>query len=94
MTASGRKMLRKALLERVGGIRRWSQAILAARLCVTQNAVSAWCRGISRPTSKHRLVLERELGIPAVSWLTKTERLAAGLPPVAGEVTEPVTGAA
>ncbi len=50
-----------------------TQAQVAAALGVTQQAVSNWVIGRSRPAPHFREALERMTGIPVHSWLTKEE---------------------
>lgn len=50
-----------------------SQTAVAASLKITQNSVSLWVRGLSRPEAHLRTALETVLGIPAADWLTDSE---------------------
>lgn len=45
-----------------------TQKGLAEALGVTQQAVSAWLRGATRPSYETRLKIEKLLGVPVDSW--------------------------
>lgn len=53
---------------------RMTQADLAKALGVSQQAVSMWVTGRSRPSAHQREAIERIAGIPATTWLTDVER--------------------
>ena len=57
---------------------RLTQAEVAVALGVTQQAVSMWVTGRSRPAPHLREALERVTGIAVHSWLTKEELGSAG----------------
>jgi transcriptional regulator with XRE-family HTH domain len=67
----GRRLLALAL-ERAG----LSQADLAARLGVTQPAISRYLAAERMPTLELALALQRELGIPSDSWARAPHRKA------------------
>ena len=46
-----------------------SRARLAENLGVSKQAVSAWGRGISRPSVEHLVKIEELLGIPVAEWV-------------------------
>jgi transcriptional regulator with XRE-family HTH domain len=69
-----------------------SQAWLSRLLNLSQNSVSLWTRGLSRPEHHLRLALQNLLGIPAESWFTADERRVAGLPELEPE-PEPAVAA-
>ncbi len=71
----GRDLLRAVLTTQ-----QISQVAIARKLQLSQNSVSLWTRGLSRPEHHHRLALQNLLTIPADSWLTRDERRIAGLP--------------
>lgn len=51
-----------------------SQAVVAAKVGVSQQAVSSWVRGLTRPDYVARQKLSDTYGIPAEAWLTAAER--------------------
>ena len=53
---------------------RMTQADMAKALGISQQAVSMWVTGRSRPSAHQRAAIERIAGIPAASWLTPEER--------------------
>lgn len=53
---------------------RMTQADMAKALGVSQQAVSMWVTGRSRPSAHQRVAIERIAGIPSASWLTDEER--------------------
>lgn len=58
----------KALSGIVKPVRSVTQKELAARLGCTQQAVSAWLKGASKPDHDRRAKLEEQFGITAASW--------------------------
>ena len=67
---TGRKRLAAILAEPDG----LSQTRLAARLGVSQPAVSEWIAGNTRPSAHLRTAIEMLVGIPAGEWMTAEER--------------------
>jgi transcriptional regulator with XRE-family HTH domain len=65
---------RRLLLKYYGAKGSMTQAALAATLGVTEPSLSAWKRGTSRPESHYRKALERLIGIPEGTWMTRRER--------------------
>jgi transcriptional regulator with XRE-family HTH domain len=65
----GREQLIEAMEQR--GI---SQAVLATQLGITQNSVSLWKRGLTRPEAHHREALRNLLGIDPTLWRTPEEQ--------------------
>lgn len=55
-----------------------SQAAVAETLGVSQQSVSLWARGITRPNALQRWTLEQRFGIKQASWLTAHELRATG----------------
>lgn len=53
---------------------RMSQAEIAKRLGVTQQAVSSWVSGRTRPPAHHRKALQQLVGVAEDDWLTDEER--------------------
>lgn len=51
-----------------------SQAAVAAKVGVSQQAVSSWARGLTRPDFLARQKLADAFGVPVESWLTAEER--------------------
>lgn len=45
-----------------------TQVELAQKLEVTQQAISAWCRGLASPGAQRRASIEALTGIPAADW--------------------------
>lgn len=70
LRTQGRQALRKVIGET-------PQKAFADSLGVSQPTVHAWLSGESRPKHELRVALERLHGIPAVSWMTAAERVAA-----------------
>lgn len=68
LDTTGRRRLMAEMKER--GL---SQSALANQLNITQNSVSLWVRGLSRPEPHHRIALETLLSIPASDWFTDEE---------------------
>jgi transcriptional regulator with XRE-family HTH domain len=64
----GAVRLRNELFPRI------SQAQLAEKLNVTQQAVSAWLHGRARPDLAKMLKIEALLGIPIASWADEIPR--------------------
>ena len=64
----GAARLRSELFPRI------TQAQLAEKLEVTQQAVSAWLHGRSRPDLAKMLKIEALLGIPIASWADEVPR--------------------
>jgi plasmid maintenance system antidote protein VapI len=56
---------------------RLTQVGVADALGVSQQSVSMWLKGRSRPSPPLREALERVTGIPVQSWLTEEERSSA-----------------
>lgn len=54
--------------------RQMNQATLAAKLGVSQQAVSAWLTGRAKPIAEHMLAIEKLLGIPMRSWCEEAPR--------------------
>lgn len=54
-----------------------TQETLAEALGVTQQAVSAWLRGVTKPSPERIAKIEAMLGVPADDWLA----FADGVPP-------------
>lgn len=50
-----------------------TQEDIANKLGVTQQAVSAWVHGGSRPSLERMMLLERLFGIPIQSWAEDAE---------------------
>lgn len=53
-----------------------SQAAVAAKVGVSQQAVSSWVRGLTRPDEVARQKLRELYGIATEAWLTAAERKA------------------
>lgn len=68
MTTSLRRLTVGATRLRSELFPRITQAQLAEKLGVTQQAVSAWVYGRARPDLSKMLLIERFLGIPVASW--------------------------
>jgi transcriptional regulator with XRE-family HTH domain len=54
-------------------LRDLSQSAIGRALGCSQNSVSLWCRGLSRPEPPYREALELWLGIPMRTWDTAEE---------------------
>lgn len=69
-----RQITQGALLLRqsVSGERRMTQVQLAEHLDVSQQAVSAWIRGTSRPDFRRQILLQDLFGIHAADWEIET----------------------
>lgn len=52
-----------------------SQAGLSKELGVKPSSLAAWKAGHTRPEVHFRMAIEREIGIPAMAWMTERERL-------------------
>lgn len=65
MLSVGQKLLLNAVTPRVRA------ADLARELGITSQAVSAWVRGLSKPSPEQMARLEEMLGIPMRSWLQR-----------------------
>jgi transcriptional regulator with XRE-family HTH domain len=50
-----------------------TQEFIGEKLGINQSAVSAWCRGTSRPEPHFRQALKLLAGIPEDSWETREE---------------------
>ncbi len=51
--------------------------MLGGKGVVTQPAICQWLNGTSRPKHELRLAIERTIGIPAVDWMTASEKATA-----------------